>query len=216
MKAITISIAACVAGLLLGAAAYADSGSFSLPTNRTGLSDTQDLISKSIHDATADKEEDPLKYITKDMGTIVGDLGKYQTDHPVQVKEQHVLTDLDAVIKKLEEQIKKGGAGGGSLNPTSPLRNSVIVGGPGGIRDLHDPKAGEKMWGKLPPKEREQILQSKTDGFPPGYESLLQSYYRRLAQEQTTGEEKPPSDAAPTGAVPLTAAPGNATTKPSP
>ena len=48
------------------------------------------------------------------------------------------------------------------------------------------------MWGNLPPKLREQILQSKTDGFPPGYEALLQSYYRRLASEQVnTGDEKP-------------------------
>jgi hypothetical protein len=54
-----------------------------------------------------------------------------------------------------------------------------------------DPKAGEKQWGNLPPKQREQILQSKTDGFPPGYEAMLQSYYQRLAREQMADSEKP-------------------------
>ena len=38
------------------------------------------------------------------------------------------------------------------------------------------------------PQLREQIMQSKTEGFPPGYESLLQSYYQRLAQEKVGDE----------------------------
>ena len=72
----------------------------------------------------------------------------------------------------------------------------MLANGPGGINDLHDPKAGEKQWGNLPPKLREQILQSKTDGFPPGYEALLQSYYRRLATEQVSGgDDKQPTTA---------------------
>jgi hypothetical protein len=54
---------------------------------------------------------------------------------------------------------------------------------------LSDPKASEKAWGNLSPKERQQILQSKTDGFPAGYESLLQTYYKRLAAEQVTDEK---------------------------
>ena len=148
----------------------------------TCLSDTHDFINKTLHDATAGREEDPLKYIARDMKSVVGDLDNLKTDRPVQAKEERCINDLDALIKKLESATQ--GSGGGSLNPTRPLNSSRIVGGPGGIRDLHDPKAGEKKWGELPPKEREQILQSKTDGFPPGYEAILQSYYRRLAQEK--------------------------------
>jgi hypothetical protein len=53
---------------------------------------------------------------------------------------------------------------------------------------LHDPAAGTRVWGQLPPKEREQILQSQTEGFPPGYESVLASYYNKLAQQQSSGD----------------------------
>ena len=175
------------------------------PGERTapGLSDTQDFINKSMHDAVAGREEDPLRFIAKDMKVIVGDLDKYETDKPVQVKQEKVVGELDVLIQKLQKACKSGGSAG--LNPSKPKADSVIGNGPGGIRDLHDPKAGEKKWGDLPAKQRDQILQSKTDGFPPGYEALLQSYYRRLAQEQVAGD----SNASPAGATvaPTTAAP---------
>ncbi len=158
-----------------------------------GLSDTQDFINNSMRSAVAGREEDPLKFISKDMQVIVGDLDKFQTDKPVQAKQERVVSELDILIQKLQKACKSGGAA--SLNPSRPKNDSVLGQGPGGIRDLHDPKAGEKKWGDLPPKQRDQILQSKTEGFPPGYEALLQSYYRRLAQEQVSGEAAAPASA---------------------
>ena len=47
---------------------------------------------------------------------------------------------------------------------------------------MRDPNASSRLWGQLPAKQREQILQSQTEGFPSGYESILSSYYKRLAQ----------------------------------
>jgi len=168
-----------------------------------GLSSTQDFINDSIHKAVASREEDPLKFLSKDMKVIVGDLAQYQTDKPVQVKQEKVVSELDILIQKLTKACKSGGGAG--LNPSRPKADSVIGQGPGGIRDLHDPKAGEKKWGDLPPKQREQILQSKTEGFPPGYEALLQSYYRRLAQEQVSGETAAEAGAVIPAAAPTTA-----------
>lgn len=158
------------------------------PRDFSRMSKVQSLIDDAIAKPTQQREKDPLKYITHDMTGVVIDLDHLKTDRPVQMKEERIVGDLETLIKKLEKACKSG-SGGGSLNPTKPLQDSKIVGGPGGVFDLHDPKAGEKLWGQLPAKDRERILQSKTDGFPPGYESLLQSYYRRLAQEQT-GDEK--------------------------
>ena len=68
------------------------------------------------------------------------------------------------------------------------MARSQIVRGSGGQGELHQAKSGAGRWGDLPPKRREQILQSTTEGFPPGYEQILQSYYQRLAQEQVTDE----------------------------
>lgn len=54
-----------------------------------------------------------------------------------------------------------------------------------------DPKQGDKNWANLPAKQREQILQSQTEGFPPGYERILQSYYQRLSEEKVSFEAPP-------------------------
>jgi hypothetical protein len=96
------------------------------------------------------------------------------------------------LIKELEEQTK-GGNGGGNPNPTKPMTKSVITGGPGGSGPLHDAQAGTKQWGELPPKDRDQILQSQTEGFPPGYESVLASYYSRLAEMEVAPDSSGPA-----------------------
>ena len=40
------------------------------------------------------------------------------------------------------------------------------------------------VWGQLPAREREQMLQSPPEQFLPKYELLLEKYYKRLAEEQ--------------------------------
>ena len=143
--------------------------------------------------------EDPLAPITDKMSDIVGDLADKDTGKPVQAKQQEVVSSLDAIIKQLEQQKSKQGNGGGN-NPTKPMNDSRIASGPGGIGDLHDPRSGTHNINNLPPKLRDTIIQSKTEGFPPGYESLLQSYYQRLAQEKVGDEStatKPPTKPAP-------------------
>jgi len=141
---------------------------------------------------------DPLRVIGGGMSEVASDLGQYQTDDPVQTKQQRIVRQLDVLIQQLEEQMKGGGGGSGSgsgqsptNNPTSPLNDSSIIGGPGGIGELHDPARGKKDWAELPPRLRDKVLQSKTEGFPPGYEDILRSYYERLAQEKLTDKAAP-------------------------
>jgi hypothetical protein len=134
-------------------------------------------------DAAIDKwKQDPLKHIEGDMSSALGGLADLKTDQPVQQPQARAVTRLDTVIKLLEAQCKSGSGGGGGGN--KPLQDSVISKRAAGMGDMHDPKAGDQQWASLPPKQREQILQSRTEGFPPGFESILRSYYERLAQEQ--------------------------------
>lgn len=141
---------------------------------------------------------DPLTSIIGYMSDASSGLGQFRTDRPVQGKQQAAVQDLDVLIKKIEEEMK-GGNGGGNPNPTRPMQASVIAKGPGGSGPLHDPHAGTKSWGELPAKEREQILQSQTEGFPAGFENVLASYYQRLAQEKVSdGSGDKPADASPT------------------
>lgn len=157
-------------------------------------------------EAEHNEQQDPLKYLAEDMTDIVNDLTSLRTDKPVQVKEGNVLAKLDKIIAMLDKQCSGGGSGqgqgqgqgqkpgngGANPNPTTGMKDSTLTGGPGGIRELLTPKGGGKDWGSLPPKEREKITQSTTEGFPAGFEDVLSSYYHKLATEQAptggTGE----------------------------
>jgi hypothetical protein len=176
--------------LAIDSICWADNAPTTEPTSAVirRFSKFDSIIDDTVREANVTKEQDPLKFISKDMKAVSGDLSQDQTGHPTQQKEDEVVGQMDEVIKILEEQCKKSGPGG-SLNPSRPMADSRRGGGPGGINELTDPKASDKQWGQLSPKQRDQILQSKTDGFPQGYESLLQSYYKRLAQEQVTDDK---------------------------
>ncbi|MEZ6073028.1 MAG: hypothetical protein R3C10_22880 [Pirellulales bacterium] len=41
----------------------------------------------------------------------------------------------------------------------------------------------ERVWGHLPERQREQLRQFGTDVFLPGYETLIEEYFKRLAEE---------------------------------
>ena len=131
---------------------------------------------------TNQRDQDPIGFFVMDMDALTRLLDKLNTRDPVQPDQQRLVGRLDKLIEMLEKQTS--GSGGGS-NPTRPMADSRIAKGPGGSGPMHDPKAGTRTWGQLPPKQREQILQSQNEGFPPGFESILSSYYKRLAQEES-------------------------------
>src|SRR2546430_3942224 len=98
----------------------------------------------AMHQVRGERDEDPLRFLAGDVRGIVVDLARYQTDRPVQVKQQQVVGEMDYLIKLLEKQCNSSGSGS-SLNPSKPRADSVLANGPGGMNDLHDPKAGAKM-----------------------------------------------------------------------
>ena len=55
--------------------------------------------------------------------------------------------------------------------------------GPGGEGDLLSAQEGRKKWATLPEAEREKIKQSLNEGFPAGYEVILERYFKTLADE---------------------------------
>jgi len=64
------------------------------------------------------------------------------------------------------------------------MKDSKIKSGTGGIGTLVDPAESGKDWGKLSSRERDRIIQSMSEGFPPEYRTVLERYYRRLAEEK--------------------------------
>lgn len=131
--------------------------------------------------------------IAAKMGGVVDDLGRKQTGGPVQGEQKAIVRDLDELIASLEKQCQECRGGIKRNNPDRGMADSMIRSGTGGIGNLTNPDEGGKDWGKLSDRERDRILQSMTEGFPPEYRTVLERYYRRLAEEKSA---KAPGDGA--------------------
>jgi hypothetical protein len=181
-------IVVCAAGALCGAASTLASPSGGAPATAPARQAKLPPFNPIalIDQLAAARDQDPLGYLVIDMDELTSLLDRLNTRTPVQPKQARVVAHLDRLIEILEKQCK--GSGGANPNPTKPMADSVIAKGPGGAGPLHDPQQGTRNWAQLSPKQREQILQSQTEGFPPGFESILSSYYKRLAQESVVAD----------------------------
>jgi len=131
--------------------------------------------------------------IAEKMAGVVDDLGSKTTGPPVQAKQKEIVRDLDELIASLEKQIQQGRDGRKRNDPREGMDDSRIGSGSGGIGTLVNPADGGKDWGKLSDRERDRILQSMSEGFPPEYRAVLERYYRRLAEEKSARGPADPS-----------------------
>ncbi|QDT26685.1 hypothetical protein [Gimesia panareensis] len=134
--------------------------------------------------------KDPFKNIQTDVKSVIDDFDHGQTKKPAKTTQPRIITRLDTLIEMLEKSCKKGGGSAGP-NPTRPANSSTLGKGPGGQGDLRAPDKKGRNWADLTPKQREKILQSRTEGFPPGYEDILADYFRRLARNQDLKKTEP-------------------------
>src|SRR5262249_1820355 len=136
--------------------------------------------------------KDPFRHLQTDMVDVMEDLAVNETKTPATISEPKIISRLDTLIEMLEKQCKKAGGGAGGR----PLPRSGLAGGTGGQGDLRAPRNNQRKWAELTPKERERILQSRTEGFPAGYEEILGEYFRRLATEDSVRAIAPTANAA--------------------
>ena len=55
--------------------------------------------------------------------------------------------------------------------------------------DIEETRAAmSRLWGELPARARQQMLQSPVEEFSPKYEVLIEEYFRRLAEEKGSAE----------------------------
>ena len=128
--------------------------------------------------------EPPAAAIAAKMAGVTDELNRIQTGKPVQTEQKAIVSDLDELIASLEKECENCRGGVKSNNPKTGMRDSMISRGTGGIGTLVDPAETGKDWGKLSGRERDRILQSMSEGFPPEYRTVLERYYRRLAEEK--------------------------------
>lgn len=142
------------------------------------------LTAGAVRAAEQLSSEDPIAEIAGDMGVVVRQLEKLSTGTSTQLRQKAVVAKLDELIAKLDKECAACRGGASGANPTKPAADSIVKGGPGGIGDLHAARQAGKKWGELPAHQRDRILQSMSEGFPPYYQQILERYYRRLAEEK--------------------------------
>lgn len=165
-------------------------------TNRllsAALSIAAALVLDASLSTAQELSDNPLGEIAADMDRVVIDLSGANTAKPTQTAQKKVVGKLGVLIARLEEEAQSARGGASGSNPNRPLADSQIIGGPGGIGDLHAARKNGKQWGELPPHQRDKIVQSLTEGFPAHYQKILERYYKRLAEEKpaVSADEEP-------------------------
>jgi hypothetical protein len=150
------------------------------------------IAALAVISSTRAQAQPSLTGISVKMTGVAGELAKTRTGEPVQAKEKSIVRDLDELIAALEKECANC-RGVKSNTPSRPMADSMIRSGTGGIGTLVEPRGSNKDWAKLSARERDRILQSMTEGFPPEYRLVLERYYRRLAEEKTPGSGSTPS-----------------------
>ena len=133
-----------------------------------------------------------VEAIADKMGGVVDELGRKQTGAPVQGEQTGIVSDLDELIASLEKECENC-RGGVKKNGGKGARDSMISRGPGDMGPLINPNDGGKDWAQLSDRERDRILQSMSEGFPPEYRTVLERYYRRLAEEKSAKSSVKPA-----------------------
>lgn len=143
------------------------------------------ISSASAVEPTRKTKPGPVSSIARKMTGVASELGKTQTGQTVQEREKAVVGELDELIALLEKECNGCKGCKKRANPKNGMKDSMIGQGPGGAGELVAPDNNAKDWAKLSDRERDRILQSMTEGFPPEYRLVLERYYRRLAEEKS-------------------------------
>jgi len=127
--------------------------------------------------------------------------------------QQKIVSDLDAMIEQLRKQQRKPSQGGGAAGGASQRSQSKPQGQQGGGGKPQDQNgkasanqnpdgsggAGQQVdmqsmndiiknvWGHLPAKAREQVIQRPFEEFLPKYELEIEQYFRRLSEDPQFG-----------------------------
>ncbi len=141
------------------------------------------------------REQGTLGEVARVMEYVSDRLNATDATDRVRDRQRQIIAMLDKLIEQQEQQEQKGGCGSSRKNDQQtpqrqaqqdPKQQSDAPGGSGRVGDLHAaPRANPgESWGKLPPAEREKILQSIREKFPSRYRQLVEQYYRALADEK--------------------------------
>lgn len=139
-------------------------------------------------------EEKSLGEIARLMSDSERRLDLGRAGEKVQGVQERIISELDEIIKKIEQQQGGGGGGGdgqgGNNNESSnPANDSSIKGAeaPGDVDKKKFSKDGN--WGNLPTKEQTKAKSDLNRNFPSHYGRAIDQYFRK--QSERAAKNKP-------------------------
>ncbi|MBS0210986.1 MAG: hypothetical protein JSS27_18740 [Planctomycetes bacterium] len=169
----------------------------------------------------AEDSDDPLVKLNRQMRDAQQRLAQAETDEAVQKLQQDIVKQLEELIKQVQQQRQQqsssssmsqskrsqqreqvaqpqkqqGQANQGGKRPSQqPARDSTE-----GLAKRETEKVDAKklddalkdIWGELPPRLRQQMLQGSTERFLPKYELLIEQYFKALAERKKGSTSRP-------------------------
>ena len=162
------------------------------PTDRDGRNGLDERLLDELGDGEdigPDDPMDPLSRIGRAMRSAEGKIAEQDTSDRTRSLQKQIVTDLAALIQRLKRQRSKPIGGGTPKSPgKTAARSAVQRPTP---RSTHRPDAGriespekaQRIWGHLPAKARQQMQNASGERFLPGYEPLIEDYFKRLAED---------------------------------
>lgn len=170
--------------------------------------DLERQLSRELGAAAVSEADDPLLAIVQQMHHAQSLIGKAQAGEKTQQLQAGILASLDQLLKAARDQKQPSqgsqsnskqdaprrtpnqteakASGTGKPNAKSAKTSQAKPGKSGSRRpDMTEmSEVLKNVWGELPEHEREQMLELPMEEFLPKYELLIESYFKRLAEEQ--------------------------------
>ncbi len=175
------------------------------PAQQEGL---EQRLKHELGRAAVSEQQEPLLEIARQMRVVEKRIEQYDSGSTTQGMQQQIVADLERLIAQARKACKQGGPAAGQ---PQQVAGRTPVGQPdpqssGGQQPAERPgttsapRQGEAepgaagadagqlrelvkdLWGELPPRAREQMLETFDEAFVPKYRLLIEQYFRRLAE----------------------------------
>lgn len=159
---------------------------------------------RQVDITTPGQGENRLQVIGQKMRESQAMIAAAQSGPLAQEVQKDIVADLDWLIAQARKTAKPSGEKDPSKNTTRKPLGAVPKPGGEGTKPSETPpaKSGDRttstpakqddaaraldgmkrVWGTLPPREREKVLELKAEDFVPKYRAMIEEYYRRLAE----------------------------------
>jgi hypothetical protein len=181
--------------------------------------DKENSLDKQLLEGLGEGEDigqpgDPLVRLGEQMRQAGGLIRQTKSGNPTQQLQKKIVDDLEELIKQARrqqqqqrqsssssqqtarrEQVKqsKPGSTPGQRQENEPAKDSTERLGKNEVRRPDMAQMNDmikRVWGQLPEKEREQMLQNSVDQFLPKYELQIEAYFKSLVERQQQDSPK--------------------------